>query len=122
MTVLRTAHISHRGGLDVSRMTGDVVFAPSWDLLRPQLDLRRRGLEDEAAWQRYVDAYVEEMRSSWRRYRRRWLEVVAVPETTLKCYCVRRWLPRCHRVVLAGLLVKVGAAVGTNVQYLGEVA
>jgi hypothetical protein len=37
-----------------------------------------------------------------------------------RCYCVDP--ERCHRTVLAGLLVKAGEHMGLPAEYLGEVA
>lgn len=113
--------MSYRGGLDVSRKSGDVVFAPSWFILTPALELRRRGLETAETWQAYTDAYVGEMRQSWKKYHDHWLTQL-VDGAVFKCYCAKRHLPRCHRVILADLFVKVGTAAGILVVYGGEVS
>lgn len=121
------------GALDVTRKSGTPlgkVFAPSWEILRPALDLRSRmkaatmrGLETSdieaeylAAWERYIVAYTDEMRRSYRRDRRAWDGLLSLSELTLACYCATDadGVLRCHRVLLAGMLVKLGAT------YAGE--
>ncbi len=119
--VVQTAQLKFSGGIDVSRKTGDTVFAPSWSILQPAIELRRNGHETDETWQRYVDAYTSEMRTSWQRNRAHWVELISSRSIVLKCYCMRQHLPRCHRVVLASLLERVGSFVGTDVFYVGEV-
>jgi hypothetical protein len=136
--IVHTARLSpalrgRAGVLDVTRKSGSPlgkVFAPSWEILRPALDLRAqikaaaiRGLEMieleteyRRAWERYIAAYTEEMRQSYRRNRRAWEGLLTLPEQTLACYCSpdADGQLRCHRVLLAWMLVKLGAT------YAGE--
>lgn len=138
-----TARVSYRGAdrLDITRKSAGpagLPFAPSWAILRPALDARRRaqeiarvasssfgeecddpgdhGAEEAAsieaeAWERYVPAYTAEMRASYRVNVEAWKELLARREVTLCCYCAAP--PggelHCHRRVLASLLVKCGA-------------
>jgi len=118
-----TARISYRGldRLDVSRKSGNetgIVFAPSWKILGPYLALRRVAPINSEQWQRYTEAYTQEMRVSYRRHRVVWealLEgnaTLAGPDSetvTLCCYCVDP--SRCHRTILAEILGKLGATV-----------
>ena len=131
-----TARIGYVGldALDITRKSaiGDgQVFAPSWSILNPALDARRRAADasklfwsslaadDEgpailaAAWAVYVPAYVAEMRASYRAHRPAWERLLGEVLLTLTCYCVDP--ERCHRVLLArDILPKLGAT------YAGE--
>ncbi|NUP13242.1 MAG: hypothetical protein HOW73_44955 [Polyangiaceae bacterium] len=122
--------------LDITRKSGCALgrlFAPSWKILGPGLEARKRAaalrersvdldaLSDEAvriereAWEAYVPAYTAEMRESYRCHRARWNELLARESVTLVCYCPGKPPAlRCHRVLLAEILVKLGAT------YAGE--
>jgi uncharacterized protein YeaO (DUF488 family) len=110
---IRTARVSYRGPdrLDVTRKSGchlGRAFAPSWKLLGPFLAERRAGiaLTDER-WAEYVAGYTAEMRASYRANPERWRDLIRRERATLVCYCTDP--NRCHRRVLAGLLVSIGA-------------
>jgi hypothetical protein len=60
------------------------------------------------------------MQNSWERDPLPWLELLDRDGVVLKCYCERRYLPRCHRVLLASILVEKGRELGVDVQYVGE--
>lgn len=114
--VVLTAHVSYAGPdrVDVTRASGS-PFGPSWDLLRPQLELRQTGLEDDESWQRYADAYRAEMRRLWVDSQPLWQQLMARRRAVLCCCCDLSKHPgRCHRLVLAECLRAVGAV------YLGE--
>lgn len=116
-----TARLPHHGcdgyrgsdRLDVTRGTGKwgQAFAPTLELLRQAQELKRmaKGNEDllNAAWQWYRPRYVEEMRASWRQQRVAWNALLKRRIVTLCCYCGTA--SRCHRTVLAELLVACGA-------------
>lgn len=117
--------------------TGGVVFAPSWAILGPALAARKESKQlmdeclrlsglpetmaresefpymleaeriEEGAWKAYVPAYTAEMRGSYREHRSAWDALLARERVTLVCYCVDP--ERCHRRLLAGFLVKLGA-------------
>lgn len=122
-----TARLTYSGAdrLDVTRAappTGIAgPFAPSWGIIKTGKAAQSRaarliGAERErviaAAWREYSDAYTAEMRLSYTQNRREWNALMARREVTLCCFCARPEL--CHRTVLAGILVKLGA------EYLGE--
>lgn len=125
--LVQSARISYGGPgrLDVSRQGNDPtgkVFAPSWEILRPALDERKRAQEaakagdaaearriEDAMWSAYVPAYVKEMRASYKRHFGTWERVLSAQEVTLCCMCVSSW--HCHRFVLSGLLGRLGARV-----------
>ncbi len=120
--------------LNITRKTasGDgLAFAPSWRILRVALDARAvhdmaaRNLagidtptaaamrEAEAArwveaWATYSEAYVEEMRQSYRENRGAWERLLARERTCLVCYCVDG--AKCHRALLGHeILPRLGA-------------
>ena len=111
---VRTARISYAGPdrLDITRKSADdfgLAFAPSWKLLGPALQARAAGAGelDEDAWRAYVNAYTDEMRASYRANPNPWGALLALERVVLVCYCTDH--ERCHRRVLAGILVKLGA-------------
>jgi hypothetical protein len=109
-----TARVSYGGRdrLDITRKSGGpngLPFAPSWSILRPMLDARKRGvttLEGDQLWSDYVRAYTAEMRKSYRAHRTAWDAVLAREVVTLVCYCADS--SHCHRRVLSWLLGKCG--------------
>lgn len=126
--------------VDITRKSAlgdDIAFAPSWAILNPALDARRRAESlrktaraepddpaagwalDEAemieaeAWLAYVPAYLAEMRASYRRHRATWDRLLSQTLATLCCYCTDP--ARCHRTILAAqILPTLGA------RYAGE--
>ena len=82
------------------------LFAPSAPLLSGALARRKAGAL-EAHWPAYAAAYTAEMRVSYRRHRAAWEALLARESVTLLCFCTDP--ARCHRRVLAGLLVACGA-------------
>lgn len=91
------------------------AFAPSAGLLWPLIQQRRMGTLTDADWVAYVADYHEEMRQSYKRHRKAWDTVASWARVVLVCYCTDP--ERCHRTVLARLLVKSAGGV-----YLGELA
>ena len=86
-----------------------MAFAPSAELLFPYLKRRAAGQEREDDWARYVFAYTDEMRVSYRRHRAAWDELLKRERVVLLCFCTDP--ERCHRVVFAEILGKLGAKV-----------
>lgn len=116
MTHVYTARVTYAGAdrLDVTRKSANRdgrAFAPSWDILKPALYLRREhGVAAfEAHWPRYVLDYTREMRQSYREQRAAWDALLARESVTLLCYCTDP--AHCHRTVLAEILGKLGATV-----------
>lgn len=75
----------------------------------------------------YEPRYIEEMRASWVRKRAAWDALLARNHVVLTCYCAPP-APgepesglRCHRRLLAEILLKVGPKIGRRVIYGGEV-
>lgn len=108
MLEVYTARMGYRGPdrLDVTRL-GDSPFAPSWGLLNPYLKLRSLGRLTDERWEEYRAGYIAEMRRSYLHHRPAWSALLGRRKATLLCFCPDP--ERCHRRVLAGLLVKAGA-------------
>lgn len=109
-TEIWTARLSARDPdtLNVTRKSGDPVFAPSWELLRTALDIRHSGrTSTDQEWKDYAARYLREMAASYDRHRTHWVELLARPRVVLTCYCTNA--DRCHRKVLARVLEKLGA-------------
>jgi uncharacterized protein YeaO (DUF488 family) len=107
---LWTARLSTRDpdAVNVTRKSGDPVFAPSWELLRTALVIRQSGrtsTDDE--WKDYAAKYLREMSLSYARHRGHWDQLLARQRAVLTCYCTNP--ERCHRRVLAHVLEKLGA-------------
>lgn len=129
---IMTSRITYRGTdrLDITRKSGGadgLPFAPSWAILRPALgarlqaetirkapqragapsnEMRAAAIEQEA-WAAYVPLYTQEMRASYRAQRPAWGALLARERVVLCCYCTDA--EHCHRTLLAGFLVKLGA-------------
>lgn len=109
---IRTARVSYRGPdrLDVTRKSGchlGKTFAPSWKILGPILGERKESAISDERWEKYRAAYIDEMRESYKANRAGWATLLGRDRATLVCYCADPG--RCHRRVLAALLVSVGA-------------
>jgi uncharacterized protein YeaO (DUF488 family) len=108
-TVSLTVHTARRwyagpDRLDISRAGNDPLgryFAPSQELH----DWVQQAGKSEETWEKYVEAYVREMRQLYRLNRRPWEELAARETVTLVCYCES--FARCHRSLLADILVKL---------------
>ena len=114
--------------LNITRKTGGRAghpFAPSWDLVRPVVQARRAGDKqaEAEAWMHYVPAYYAEMERSYTRDRGPWLALLARERVVLACYCTAPTSGplRCHRVLLADILQRLGPLHGRNVDVRGEV-
>jgi hypothetical protein len=118
-----TARISSRDPdrLDITRKSGKgdaLAFAPSWAILGPALESLRRaqaaggklgGQMALDAWRRYVRAYRDEMRASYRLERAAWERLLGRRRVVLCCYCADPC--RCHRTLLGRfILPKLGAS------------
>lgn len=92
-------------------------FAPSQPLLTrflahhrtrvEQLPLWLFKAERDNEWLKYTEAYTQEMRESYVAHHAEWLALLARERVVLTCYCLD--VERCHRGLLADILVKLGA-------------
>lgn len=96
---------------DVTRGTGGPAgapFAPSWAILNPALaGMRQGGANARKAWEEYVPAYRAEMGRSFIANQSAWKRLLARKRVVLGCHCRDR--ERCHRGLLAAMLVELGA-------------
>lgn len=117
MLTVFTGRLSYRGPdrLDITAKTGarsrlgGVVgntFAPTWDLVTGY----KRG---RIGREEYVARYTQLMRESYRNYRSQWEELLSMERVVLVCHCPAGSF--CHRLLLADLLVKCGAAYGGEI-------
>lgn len=105
-----TARISTKDpdAFNVTRKSGDPIFAPSWALLRTALDIRRSGREQsEEEWKSYARTYLSEMQRSYATNRPAWGALLGRPRAVLTCYCTNP--ERCHRKLLGLVLARLGA-------------
>lgn len=100
---MRCAEAGEAGG---HRHLG-LSFCPSPYLLYPYLSKRKFGTLTDADWTEYAARYTGEMRHSYVVRRPAWDALLALPRVVLLCFCTDP--ERCHRRVLAGILVKLGA-------------
>lgn len=99
--------------LDVTRAHGVPTgwpFAPTWQILNPALEARRRAdavrasdpehaeAIEAAAWEAYEPLFLAEMRASYRQNRAAWRALLARDRIVLRCRCAAA--ARCHRRLL----------------------
>jgi uncharacterized protein YeaO (DUF488 family) len=120
MGAIYTARIDYERSdrLDITRKSGcslGKVFAPSWAILGPAIAARRMGTESAESWAEYEREYLKELRASYRTQRQAWTDLLGRQQVTLCCYCNLNLVgDRCHRLLLADVLTKLGAT------YAGE--
>jgi len=124
--------VTRLGAIRYQKKHGKVApgefLAPSNDLLWPHKRARAEvdrllasnliTLEEaqqrfDALWSSYQERFRGEMRRSYLDRRAEWNALLARPRVTLVCFC--RW-EQCHRYLLAGFLVKLGAAAGGELE------
>ncbi|MCL6559472.1 MAG: hypothetical protein K6U74_11870 [Firmicutes bacterium] len=105
---VHTAQYNYRGEdrLDITVKSGDKTFAPTWDMVMAYKS-------GKITQEEYTEMYYALMRRSYQNNRRRWEEVLAMDKVVLVCFC--RAGDFCHRLLLAGILEKLGA------EYCGEI-
>lgn len=102
--------------IDTTVKSGDVVFAPSWDIV-----MRHKGgtLTDQG----YSDVYKEMMRRSYRDNTSRWMEVATMEEVCIMCYCPACTQDKhvfCHRYLLVTMFELNCNKHGIPFEYMGE--
>lgn len=112
--------------LDITRKSGKegVIFAPSWDLLKPALEAREKAKKLKAkdreaaaliwteAWETYVVGFLDEMRASYRQDRDGWEDLLALDSVCLLCYCDDANC--CHRHLLRRRVLPMLGAVNAG--------
>lgn len=91
---------------DITVKTSDKTFAPTWDMVMGTK-------QGKMTYKEYTEKYYELMRKSYKNNRRKWDELLNRDRVVLVCFC--RPGEFCHRILLAEILVKLGA------QYIGEI-
>lgn len=112
-----------RAGCDRARKAGGETpgefLAPSAALVFPALRRMKEATTDaerEWVWRAYSDAYRVEMLASHKGRRPEWEALLRRERAVLCCYCAPlTGVLRCHRVLAAGYLARLGAT------YCGEV-
>jgi uncharacterized protein YeaO (DUF488 family) len=92
--------------LDITVKTGWNVFAPTWDMVMNYKD-------GKISQEEYTKQYYDKMRISYANRRDDWNWLLRQEEVVLVCFCKAGDF--CHRLLLADILVKLGA------EYLGEI-
>lgn len=113
---LKSSAARRDDALDVTRGTGSgdaLAFAPSAKLLT-WVKGEARVNRLERAWPEYRRSYLDEMAASQIVHHDAWTRLLARESVTFLCYCDGAG-SRCHRSLLAQLLVDLGA------MYEGEV-
>jgi uncharacterized protein YeaO (DUF488 family) len=103
-----TSNINYKGNdkLDVTVKTGDLDFAPTWDMV---MGHKNGTMSDEEYTRRYMDI----LRITYNVAHEKWLDILSKDEITFVCYCKTGRF--CHRKVLAEVFGKM-----KNVEYMGE--
>jgi uncharacterized protein YeaO (DUF488 family) len=93
--------------LDITVKTGLQMFAPTWDMVN---GVKR---EESYSHEKYTKEYYEKMRTSYKTHRLEWDWLLKQDRVVLVCFCKAGDF--CHRLLLADILVKLGA------KYIGEI-
>jgi len=106
---LYTAMIGYDGkdGLNISRKSGDICFAPTWDLV---VGIKTRVITRDE----YIKRYIKSMRISYLQNQDKWESIMNNDELTLMCYC--KPFGFCHRYILVSLLISLN----NKIVYCGE--
>jgi uncharacterized protein YeaO (DUF488 family) len=102
--------VTRKGGSPLAPSRGLLHAAKGWGLGRAE----KAGL----GWAVYRERYLEEMAQSQIEHCSYWLEILRRRSIVLVCYCPDP--EKCHRSLLAELLVSFGAEAGLPAQYCGE--
>ena len=91
------------------------VFAPTWEMVMARKN-------ELITWEQYTERYLNLMRERYRKNANRFAEACNAGEITLLCYCSNGLSngKKCHRYLLADLLVKVAQSLEIDAKYMGE--
>lgn len=103
-----TSQYNYKGKnrLDITVKTGPNWLAPTWDMVMGYKS-------GEITQDKYTELYYNKMRLSYTHLREYWNWLLKRNEIVLVCFCKAGDF--CHRILLADILVKLGA------EYLGEI-
>ena len=99
--------------VDITVMTGNPVFAPTWDMLKQY----KSGQMNAATYQAL---YLNLIRETYQTHRQDWLSLLAMPSVALACYC--RPGVFCHRHILKEALLRLHHRAGNEAVNGGELA
>lgn len=108
MTTIYTSDIHYRGNnkLNVTKATGIVTFAPTWNIIT---GLHQHTLSETE----YQEQYLDTMKLSYKTNTSMWQSMILdKDEVVLCCYCLPNSF--CHRYLLAAILKGMGC------KYQGE--
>lgn len=91
---------------DITVKSGHQMFAPTWPMV---MDYKSKKTTEEE----YTKLYLEKMHRSYEYYRETWDWLLKQDKVVLVCFCKAGDF--CHRLLLADILVKLGA------EYLGKI-
>jgi uncharacterized protein YeaO (DUF488 family) len=108
MLKVYTSQYSYKGAdrLDITVKSGQSCFAPTWEIVMNY----KSGMITE---EQYASAYLSKMRLSYQDNRIIWDKLLQKDRIVLVCFCKAKSF--CHRLLLADILVKLGA------EYKGEI-
>jgi uncharacterized protein YeaO (DUF488 family) len=107
----RAAHMEDVPVVDITVKSGDLVFAPTWEMV---LEYKAGKLSEEE----YMDHYRRLMHVSQDLYFPRWKNILSYDNLALACYC--RPGNFCHRHLLKDILMEMWAIDGEDVVDGGE--
>ena len=97
--------------LDITVKSGDKAFAPTWKMVMGSK-------EGKISEEEYTKHYLELMRESYQKNRKRWDEILTMDEIILACYCGAGSF--CHRYLLRDILVKCGAEYTREIKSIND--
>lgn len=100
--------------LDTTVKSGDVPFAPTWNMVLNWKESDKQ-VDAQAA---YTIEYESLMYLSRRANPKRWKEVIMMDKVALACYCHAGQF--CHRLLLVEIFKKLGEKNNIPVVYHGE--
>jgi uncharacterized protein YeaO (DUF488 family) len=108
MLKVYTSNMDYNGidRLDITVKTGDLDFAPTWDMVIGHKNGTLSNTE-------YINRYLEILRTTSKTNRKKWLNIINREEVTFICYCKKGKF--CHRKILAKVFDSFD-----NVKYMGE--
>ena len=98
--------VADKDKLDITVKSGDLTFAPTWDLVTKY----KRGQYSE---EEYIKHYYNLMRNSYKMNRGRWEEVLNMERVVFTCFCPSNGF--CHRYLLKDIFIKLGATYGGEI-------
>lgn len=100
-------------------------FAPTWELVGGSKAFKgdkRFAKYKPLSWEAYTDAYTQLMRQRYAGNRPAWDSLIEAADDrglVLRCYC--QDAAKCHRSILANIVVKVAQALGVEAELGGEI-